>query len=476
MERTIARIKLFISRTVILVFLASILYSCSNNCSDQILDIHVSSPGNNTLKIEVEVHTLNAVDVSVKYWPKGRKDQFSATPVSRNLTLHKLILTNLKAKQEYNYQVVISGRSCSSKSKEYSFATTDYQVWMKDVFKVVCPDTSVVPKSFRDGYVMLYRRENPGILFFLNSTGAIEWYHQVNGTGFKAAHFTDSNSILSILGTDAYEASYGNEILELSLTGDTTFHLLKGEKGLQQTIHHEIRLNRKNQIITLTESEKVYDLRSRGGGQTDTVKSDGILVLDRKGNKVWEWSVFDVVNPLDDKDILKNKNDWTHANSLSFDKDGNYIISFYNTGQVWKVDASTGHLVWKFGKEGDFQTSKEGIFDEGHAVHFNKENNLMLFNNGTSNHVSRIMTFHMDEQTKKAELVLNMSLPPELYSERMGSAYIINDSTILNCSSKKHTVVLTNFKGTFLWLLQTGFMPYRAEFIPAERLLPYIKN
>jgi arylsulfate sulfotransferase len=38
------------------------------------------------------------------------------------------------------------------------------------------------------------------------------------------------------------------------------------------------------------------DLTSVGGTAKDTVKSDGILVLDRKGKKVWSWSVFDVLD------------------------------------------------------------------------------------------------------------------------------------------------------------------------------------
>ena len=218
------------------------------------------------------------------------------------------------------------------------------------------------------------------------------------------------------------------------------------------------------------------DLRSRGGKESDTVKSDGILVMDKTGTQIWKWTVFDNINPLDDKDIVKNESDWMHANCLNYDTDGNYLLSFYNNGQIWKIDVKTGKVIWKFGKGGDFKMPVNGIFDNSHAVHINRHNQLILFDNGTSKHLSRILLFRLDENNRNATLDLNIPLPREMYSERMGSAYNVTDSTILISSSKKNTVVLTTLEGRYLWLIRTGFMPYRAEFIPPELLRPYIQS
>ena len=133
----------------------------------------------------------------------------------------------------------------------------------------------------------------------------------------------------------------------MSLTGDTIFNLKKGENDFKQTIHHEVLLNDQNHVVTICSEERILDLRARGGNEADTVKSDGILVMDKRGKQIW--------------------------------------------------------------------------------------------------------------------------------NERMGSAYFMSDSAILISSSKKNTVVLTTLEGRYLWLLGTGFMPYRAEFIPAELLMPYIQ-
>ena len=36
--------------------------------------------------------------------------------------------------------------------------------------------------------------------------------------------------------------------------------------------------------------------------------------------------------------------------ALHLTRDGNYLISFYNNGQIWKVNATTGNVIWKFGR------------------------------------------------------------------------------------------------------------------------------
>ena len=85
--------------------------------------------------------------------------------------------------------------------------------------------------------------------------------------GFKVVRFTKNHSLLCITGTKENESGYGNAILELSLQGDTLLYLKKGQNDFQQTIHHEILLNSKNQIVTLCREERIFNLLSKGGLQ-----------------------------------------------------------------------------------------------------------------------------------------------------------------------------------------------------------------
>lgn len=450
-----------------------LMQACTNNGGNDITEITLTPKGQNALKVKVAIQCTDTVDAAVEYWPKGKEQQRTTTGLSKHQLHHAIVLTNLLPAQSYEYRVLTGHGKALYGSKVYAFNTTDFPMWMKDVFNVVCPDSSVLPASFRQGYVMISRRDDPGVLFLLNAKGHIVWYHQVSGTGFKVARFTENNTLLSLLGGPAYETSYGDEILELSLTGDTLADLKKG-RDFKPTIHHEILLNPKNEFVTLCVEDRITDLSSKGGSKTDTVRGDGILVLDRQGKEVWKWTVFDALNPLDNKNILLEKKDWMHANCVTFDKDGNYLISFYNNGQIWKIDARTGKRLWTFGKGGDFDMPATSLFDQAHAVHINEHGDLMFFDNGVSKKTSRTLAFKLAENEKQAHVVIDTKLPPENYNERMGSSYLVGDSALLQCATKRNTVILTNLQGRFLWLMRTGMSSYRASFIPAERLAPYI--
>lgn len=348
--------------------------------------------------------------------------------------------------------------------------TKSLPYWVQEAFSIDSMQPAKLSPRFRDGYVLLSQRDDPGALFLLNSKGQVVWFHQVKGTGFKTAHFTANKTFLCILGGKEYATSYGNQILEISLEGDTLLNLRKGQGDFTANAHHEVLLNPDNNIVLLSTVEKVVDLSSAGGSTRDTVKSDGILVLDRKGHKLWEWTVFDALNPLTDTAILHTRTDWMHANSLSYDKDGNYLISFYNNGQIWKLDAHTGRVIWKFGRGGDFSYPDSAAFDMGHAVHINSENDLMLFDNGVSRQLSQTLSFHLDEQNKTAAVNIHSPLPAYLFNDRMGSAYLVDKDNLLQCCSKRNTVLLSDRHGTPLWQLRCTFIPYRAEFIPKEAL------
>jgi len=56
-------------------------------------------------------------------------------------------------------------------------------------------------------------------------------------------------------------------------------------------------------------------------------------------------------------------------------------------------------------------------------------------------------------------------LPPSKYTSRMGSAYVLPNENLLQCSSKTGAVMVTDQKGKILWQLNCYFVPYRAEYI-----------
>ena len=164
-----------------------------------------------------------------------------------------------------------------------------------------------------------------------------------------------------------------------------------------------------------------------------------------------------------------------HANSLNYDRDGNYLMSFYNNGQIWKIDAHTGKVIYKFGKGGTIAMPAECNFTQAHAAHINANGNLMFFDNGVEKHQSGVFAMKLDEQQKTSKIDLHIQLPKEVFNGRMGSAYMINDTSVLVCCSKRHIIVLTDRKGVLLWTMETSVPTYQAGFITSKELSPYLK-
>ena len=466
--------KAFLNYSGILLFVA-IFSGCYNNVN-VIKEIRIGLHNDNQLQIQINVLTGSPVDAYAEYWPqKGDSTQKMLSTSSKNAVSHKLVICNIFPNTLYNYRIVTVDNGVKRTSKTYTFKSHDLPLWMQGEFKAVNTYPKLLPRAFKDGLMLVNKNYSPGLAYLVDYKGQIRWYHMVDGMSYKVLKFTKDNTVLALLGRNDEPTSYGSQILEVNLLGDTILNLKKGQGDFKQTIHHEILKNDKGQLVTLTIEKKIMDLSSVGGGKKDTVNSDGIIVLDKNARLIWKWSVFDVADPLKDPAIVKNKKDWTHANSLAYDKDGNYLISFYNNGQIWKVDSKTGKVIWKFGKGGTIAMPADCNFNQSHSAYINPEGDLMFFDNGVQKHQSEVFAMKINEANKTSVTDIHFKLPPEVFNQRMGSAYMINDTSILCCSSKKHIIVLADRKGTLLWTMETAMPSYRAVFVAGAQLSPYLK-
>ena len=98
----------------------------------------------------------------------------------------------------------------------------------------------------------------------------------------------------------------------------------------------------------------------------------------------------------------------------------------------------------------------------------------MFFNNGVDKGQSEVYGIKLDEAAQTAKTDLRIQLPKDIYNDRMGSAYLVSDSTVLCCCSKRHIAVLTDLKGVLLWSMDTAIPPYRIEFANKEELARWL--
>jgi arylsulfate sulfotransferase len=460
----------------IIPLLLSLIFSgCSNSGGGIIKEIHIGLHNNNHLKIQVDVLTVEPADAYAEYWEGNDSTNTMQSAIVKNATQHSLVLCNILPKTNYTYRIITIDNGVKKVSKTYTFKSHDLPLWLQEQFKAINTCPKLVPQQFKDGLMLLNKNYSPGTAFLVDYKGQLRWYHTVDGMAYKVVHYTKDKTVLSLLGTNDDPTSYGRQILEVNLQGDTVLNLKKGQGDFTQLIHHEILKNDQGQLVTLTVDKKIMDLSSVGGSKQDTVNSDGIIVLDSHAKKIWKWSVFDALDPLKDPNIIKTKKDWTHANSLNYDTDGNYLISFFNTGQIWKVDAKTGKVIWKFGKGGTVAMPAECDFSQAHAVHINRNGNMLFFDNGVKKQQSGVFAMKLDEAKQTSTIDFHIQLPKEVFNGRMGSAYMINDTSLLVCCSKRHILVLTDKKGVLLWTMELAMPSYRAEFVRTDQLAPYLK-
>lgn len=318
--------------------------------------------------------------------------------------------------------------------------------------------TSSLPDALFDGYIQVRKITAPGSQIVLNKEGEVVWYQLADTALFRP--FTPK--------LDRYLALHDDrQLYEITYDGDTLLSLAYGKGGFDRTLHHEIIYDGEN-IAALTKEKYAVDLSSLGGKVDDSITTDGILILDRDGNKVWHWSITDVLDPLSDPDLLKYKTDWGHANSLDVDVDGNFLISWRNFNEVWKVDRSTGKIIWRYG-DNEIRDNTERFYGQ-HSFHVTEDGSYMLFDNGDKRNrsSSRALGFtYKDGEGFKQ--TLSISLPDSLFTSKQGSVYQIADDRYLFSSSMSSSLVLTNRNGDILWFAKSSEPYYRAYYLDEIR-------
>lgn len=469
---------------VLLIILQSCNFISKKIFKPEIGLIEISSIKDNALKIQFEVQSSKGADAYVKYWKFLNQEKTDSTvlysPISRNNHQHSLMLVDLNLDSEYFYKVIVLKNSQKTVSKTYSFKTTTVLPWVP----YYAANDSLDAVSF-DGYLHFHSRQTPGYVFITNGDGELSSY-QKNEQNFKVSKWTQKETFLGILSNDTLHFTNGKQIIEYDKFGKIIFEAETGKDGIEKSFHHEIDMDEDGNIVTLVYDERIVDLSSVGGSTDDVVRGDGILVLNHNKEVVWEWSVFDVVNPLESKNILKSKSDWLHANSLCKDKQGNYYISFRNISQVWKINGKTGHLMWKLGgNDGDFELPEQAIFCGQHDIRINENNELTLLDNGNlrfkpankkyiapsvapninSDAQSRLLTLSIDTSNNSVSIKDVVNFPKEYFTHSQGSAEYINDSLVVFCSTTTKRIIFTDEQGSLLGFMPLEYSTYRTQYI-----------
>ena len=420
----------------------------------------------NRLRFKVNVKTNRNSDAYLKYWKRNSKDTLYST-VSKNTDSHTLWIVNTTGQTRYTFQVVASTNTKTVRSRKYPLETR--AIYQATPYFTLEHLDSTFSKEMKNKYFLTQILTEPGSAVIIDHQGEIVWYEPFK-KGVKVSHWTPKKTVLCIVGAEKIPSSGGDEIIEMDLKGKVLTHLKVGKGDMDKLVHHEVRTDKEGNIYALTFDKKLFDLTSVGGAKQDTVNGDGIVIFSRDGKKLWEWTMLDHLDPLSDPEIMKHKKDWVHANSVYREEDGNFLISYRDLNQIWKIDFKTGKVLWKLGEKGDFHLTENQLFSAQHFAHTTSNNELMMLDNGIRNETTRALSFKLDTKNKTAQTVLDIKLPKEYYTTAKGNAQFINGDKVMFSLTDPRSFLITDLKGKILWKILIGGDPYRLEQTPGFTL------
>ncbi len=437
-------------KNLIAIFIIPVLLF--TGCGRQDITPVVGLHNNNVLLPTIKFSTSQESEVFVEYWMVSDTRRVQRSKMSKGKD-HRIVLLNLKPLTTYNY--VIHTTSPESKTDVFSFQTGKLPDDITNTKKQVI-DTA----KFK-GFVLVRRLAPKGADVIIDSEGDVVWYHQYDTIVRRPFVWTSRNSILSV-----YDSA---QIVEYDIYGDNILDIKLEDHGISNMLHHDALFDSKGDIVSLTHDSVRMDLRKFGYGKNQYLRADGIIVFSTQGKKIWEWNLLSAYSPMDHPDRkVDPKHSLGHANSLTIDKDGHYVVSFRDFSQLWKINSTDGSVIWKLGEGGDFKMDKNGYFIKQHAIYFNKAGELMMFDNGDrkARPNSRVLSFKLNDKTMEADIGINVVLPLELSADKMCSTELISDGKYLVCTSKRNGIIsVVNDKAEILWRVDLTRPSYRAYYL-----------
>ncbi|MFN0102432.1 MAG: aryl-sulfate sulfotransferase [Bryobacteraceae bacterium] len=418
---------------------------------------HVESnaPAGGKASIRPTVHPLvylysappcKAGDVAVVYFVAGAGGELSQTPakICDGVSSMNFLIAGLRHETRYLAKHVLfnSGGFVDNPVLEFTPAanTADLPVHRKVSGATSSPGQRVhlaaslfalFVATDLDGNVIWYY---PKPMLFLTSADAGGYFFGIHEDEAGGAS-RQIMRVFDLTGTTVLETNAGRVSEQLIALG----------KRPISAFHHEARRARNGNILVLASVERI--LTDVQGPGPVNVLGDMIIELNRDLEVVWTWDTFDhldVRRMATQGDLCTPQacppfflspqaNDWVHGNSVSETADGYLLYSARSQDWIVKIDyqggSGGGNVVWRLGRDGDFQISSGDLndwFSHQHDAEIEADGTMSVFDNGNvrratdSSAQSRGQVFRLNEANRRAEIVLNANLGH--YAFALGSA------------------------------------------------------
>jgi hypothetical protein len=130
--------------------------------------------------------------------------------------------------------------------------------------------------------------------------------------------------------------------------------------------------------------------------------------------------------------------DFFHVNSIDVGSDGNLLVSARHTWCVYKLDRTTGAVIWRLGgKRSDFTMEPGATFAWQHDARWQPDGSMTLFDDGanssnppTEDH-SRGLVLDVNESARSARVIREYRHSPSVLARSQGSLQVQPNGDVL---------------------------------------------
>ena len=126
--------------------------------------------------------------------------------------------------------------------------------------------------------------------------------------------------------------------------------------------------------------------------------------------------------------------DYFHINSIDVDTDGNLLVSARNTWAIYKIDRTTGDVLWRLGGlRSDFALGPGVRFAWQHDARRQADGTITLFDNESTPRIadrSRLLALNVDETRRTVTLGKALTHPAGVLADAEGNAQRLPDGHV----------------------------------------------
>jgi len=315
-----------------------------------------------------------------------------------------------------------------------------------------------------------------GGLMIADSNGEPVWFHPVpnkNVADFQAQTYRGAPVLTW------WEGKVG---VGYGLTGEaviadasyTEIQRISGGHGYQADLH-DFQITDRDTVLITVYTTMPANLSAVGGPSNGQILDGIVQELDpASGQVLFEWHSLDHV-AMSESHATYTKGqpyDYFHINSIGVDHDNNLLVSARNTWAIYKIDRTTGAVIWRLGgKKTDFAMGSDTNFAWQHDARRQADGSITLFDDeGAPKEApeSRGMVLDVDEVGRSVSLRKAYTHHPGILASSQGNVQVLpNGNVMVGWGSQPN---LTEFDaagnvvldGTFAGTLQS----YRAFVMP----------